>query len=217
MNAPEPLRMGADPASAKALCAFVHGRSQSPEAMVEAIIGQLGTEDVHYVLPRAAGNSWYDARAVDPLTQATRAQLGAALDQLSRDIETAVADGAPRERLVLAGFSQGACLSLEWAMRAGRWPDALAVLTGCRIGAAGDERPAEALPDLPVYASCGDADPWIPLEAFGEATLALGRAGARLRTDILPGRPHGIAAPEIVAVDALLAAVAAGRPAFGAA
>ena len=213
-GASAPLRLGAEPARARALCVLVHGRTQTPEDMEAAIVGRLSVQDVAFTLPRSEGRSWYDARAVDPLTDGTERQLLAALDQLARDIE-ALRREAPDLPLLLAGFSQGACLSLEYLLRRGPWKGALAALTGCRVGRPGEVLGPPPLGGLPVYLSGGDRDPWIPATAFGEAAGALGQAGARLRAEVFPGRPHEVSAPEIATLDTILANLAAGRPLFG--
>ena len=65
---------------ARAICVFVHGRGQSPEEMQSHVLARLDAPDVAFVLPRAESGSWYDARAIDPLTAGTRTALQAALD-----------------------------------------------------------------------------------------------------------------------------------------
>lgn len=202
--------LGADPAKAKALCVFVHGRNQSPEEMEAAVIHRLSAPDIAFALPRAEGKSWYTARAIDPLTAETRAELGQSLADLARLI-TALRARAPGLPLVLAGFSQGACLSLEHAFTGHQPPDALAAFTGCRVGTPADTRPASLPPGLPVYLSAGSADPWIPVQAFAETAAALGQADATLRCDVFPARPHEVSVPEIALLDGLLADLAAGR------
>ena len=205
-----PLLAGVAPDKAQVLCVFVHGRGQSPEAMEEAVIRRLSTPGVACLLPRAATGSWYGARAVDPLNAETRGELAASLAELARDI-TALRTRAAHLPLLLAGFSQGACLALEHAFAAGPWSGALAAFTGCRVGQVQDTRPAADLTGLPVYLSGGDADPWIPVSAFAEAAAALGHAHARLRADIFPDRPHEVSAAEIAILDGMLADLAAGR------
>jgi phospholipase/carboxylesterase len=206
-----PLQLGVPVTEARVLCVFVHGRGQSPEAMRADVIRHLRTPDVAYVLPRAAAASWYGARAVDALSDTTRAELGHSLARLAQDIGAAQAQ-APGLPLVLAGFSQGACLSLEHAFAVGPWHGALAAFTGCRVGQGADARPAADLSGLPAYLSGSDADPWIPVQAFAEAALALGAARARLRADVFPGRAHQVSTTEIAVLDAMLADLAAGRP-----
>jgi phospholipase/carboxylesterase len=78
------LFRGVDPARAKVLCIFVHGRNQSPEEMEAAVIRRLSARDVAFALPRAGERTWYHARAVDPLTDATRAELSASMRGLGR-------------------------------------------------------------------------------------------------------------------------------------
>lgn len=205
------LTSGIAPDRAKALCVFVHGRGQSPEEMEAAVIRRLSAPDVAFALPRAEGKSWYAARAVDPLTRETNAELAASLDGLA----TVIADlraQAPGVPLLLAGFSQGACLSLELACSGRSCPDAVVALTGCRVGLPDDARPLRLTPGLPVYLTAGDADPWIPVHAFAEAAAELGKAGARLRCDVFPGRPHEVSDAEIAMLETVLTDLSLGRP-----
>jgi phospholipase/carboxylesterase len=201
------LHLGAPLEQARVVCVVVHGRGQTPEDMVDSLTRRLTAPDVVYVLPRAEGKSWYTAKAVDPLTEVTRGQLAASLAVLGEAV--ALARGRP---LLVAGFSQGACLSLEHAFRHGPWAGGLVAFTGCRVGRAGDARPAETLAGMPVYLSGGDADPWIPVSAFAEAAAALASAQARLRADVFPGRAHEISALELAVLDEMLGDLAAGRP-----
>lgn len=205
-----PLHLAAG-GRARAVCVLVHGRGQSPEDMQAHILARLAAPDVAFILPRAAGGSWYDAKAVDPLTTETRAALGLALDHLAADVAAARADH-PGLPLVLAGFSQGACLSLEHAFTGEAVADAVLAFTGCRVGQATDVRP-RALPfGLPVYLTGGDADPWIPVSAFAEAAAELGTQGAKLRADVFPGRAHEVSAPERAMLASVLGALAHDRP-----
>lgn len=210
----EALHLGAAVARAQAICVFVHGRGQSPEEMADHVIRHL-PQDFAYVLPRAEGGVWYTARAVDPLTAETRAALTASLAQLREVI--AAARGSSAAPVVLAGFSQGACLSLELACAGQDMPDALVAFTGCRVGTATDIRPRALPRGLPVYLTGGDADPWIPVSAFAEAAADLGTQGAALRTDLFPGRGHEVSPAERAMLTAILSDLASGRaPGMGA-
>ena len=201
---------GASPEAAEVVCVLVHGRTQSPADMTEMIVRHLAAPGVRFVMPKSAGTGWYDARAVDPLTASTRTQLSAALDHLGRTVAAAEAE-SPQARLVLAGFSQGACLSAEYLMRRGGWDGAACLFTACRVGTPEDGLPVADLGGMPVYASCGDHDPWIPAPAFNALCLALIAQTARLRTDVFPGREHTVTPTERMALEAMLSAVGAGR------
>lgn len=211
MGTPDILWLGEPVANARVICVFVHGRGQSPEEMQEGVIRRLATPGVAYALPRAPGGSWYAARAVDALTDTVRDELGQSLVLLSKVIALAMQQN-PDAPMLLGGFSQGACLSLEHAFLHGPWNGALVALTGCRVGQMSDVRPAAGLDVLPVYLTGGDADPWISVAAFAEAASCLGRAHVRLRADLFPGRAHEVSDPEIALLDGMLADLAAGKP-----
>jgi phospholipase/carboxylesterase len=206
------LTAGVPLAEAEAVCVLLHGRGQSPEVMLDLAVARLRSVAVHYVLPRAPGGTWYDARAVDPLTPRTRAQLAASLDQVSRDIEGVLGLGWRADRMLLAGFSQGACLALEWVLSRGPIPAALAVLTGCRVGS--DARGAQRLDGLPVYMANGDADPWIPVQNYNDAAVVLSDLGAVVEADLLVGRDHTVSQLEIDRLTGILCNIKAGRQAF---
>ena len=206
-----PLRLGPRSPEAKAVCVFVHGRGQSPEEMQSHVLARLAAPDVAFILPRAPMGAWWTARAVDPLTPVARAELSAALDHLAAAMAAARAE-LPGLPLLLAGFSQGACLAIEYLCAELPPPDALAAFTGCRVGVAADGR-SEAVPvGVPVYLSGADADPWIPVAAFADAAQSLGRSGASLRADLFPGRGHEVGDAEIAMLDGILADLTAGRP-----
>ena len=212
-----PLRIGARGPEAKAVCVFIHGRGQSPEEMQASVLARLSASAVAFVLPRAPAGAWWDARAIDPLTSVARAQLSAALDHLAAAVSAARAE-LPGRPLLLAGFSQGACLSIEYLCAGLPAPDALAAFTGCRVGVPGDARSDAAPAGMPVYLSGSDADPWIPVSAFADAAQSLGIKGARLRADLFPGRSHEVSDAEIAMLDDILGDLSAGRgPRMGAA
>jgi predicted esterase len=213
----EALKVGVPADQAAVLCIVIHGRWGAPETMMHELVRHLTAPDVHYVLPRADDNQWYYAKTADPLTDATRDELAAAIAQIESDIAAAVAAGAPADRMIVAGFSQGGCLSHEYARAKGAWSGALCSLTGCRLGQPECERPPVAdLAGLPVYMSNGDADPFILLPSFTDTLRDVAAARARVRCDLFPGRHHQMSPPEIAMLDAILRAVAAGADPFGA-
>jgi phospholipase/carboxylesterase len=202
-----PLLIGEALQSAAVVCVVTHGRGQTPELMTEHIVNRLKTRGISYILPRAASGSWYEARAIDPLTDKTRNQLASSLEQLKQAAAMARA-GVP---VVMVGFSQGACLTLEYAFRFGPWRGAMFSFTGCRVGVPQDQRSDQGLGALPVYLSGADKDPWIPLPAFASTTLELGAAQARLRTDIFPGRAHEVSDREIEMLQSALNKLVSGQ------
>lgn len=197
------IQTGAPLEKAAAICVVVHGRGQSPAMMQEHIVARLKQSNICFLLPAAPRGSWYDARAIEPLTDITRQQMEQSLGIVSEAMEQAQTSGKP---VMLIGFSQGACLSMEYAFAKGSWTGAMACLTGCRVGEVRDPRPRESLNGMPVFLTGSDADPWVPITGFAVAAGDLGAAGARLRCDIFPGRPHEVSDAEIKVLDDMLAA-----------
>ncbi len=200
----EPLLLGASPEEALVHCIFIHGRTQTPEDMQEQVISKLKAKGVAFIMPRARGNSWYAARAVEPLTGETRRELEHSVSHI-RDLVNGLSgdDGHPKT-LVIGGFSQGACLALEYAMRHGPWHGAMVNFTGCRVGTPACDRPFADLDRLQVYLTGSDRDPWIPADATASAVEALSRARARLRCDIMPDRGHEVCEHELATFDTML-------------
>lgn len=199
-----PLLLGMSPEEALVHCIFIHGRTQTPEDMQEQVISRLKATGVAFVLPRASGNSWYAARATEKLTDVTRHQLEQSVGHI-RGLVGGLSDGRKHPKsLVIGGFSQGACLALEYAMRHGPWHGAMVNFTGCRVGTAACDRPFADLDRLPVYLTGSDKDPWIPVDATASAAEALSRARARLRCDVLPDRGHEVSSHEIATFDSML-------------
>lgn len=199
---------GAGTSTARAVCVFIHGRGQSPEEMVETVLSRLDAPGLRFALPRSPREGWYDAKAVDDMTEMTETQLAEALGIVRRAVEDARRD-CPDVPIIVAGFSQGACMTIEYLMHGGR-ADAAAMLTGCRVAAPSDTLAKAPLSGMPIYATCGDADPWIPIWAFQKAVGELAAAGARVRSDILPGRPHEVSDAECAEFSRILRAVSGG-------
>lgn len=196
----------ADPA---VTCVLLHGRGQTPADMQQMITRHLDVPGARFVLPKSNGPGWYAARAIDRLTDETRAELAAALAEV---IGVMAAQSGP---ILLAGFSQGACLAAEYLLSGAGLPAAACLFTGCRVGLPGDGLPLAPLAGLPVYVTGGDADPWIPLDAFHRLHADLTGAGARVRTDVFPGRAHTVSALEMAGLQDMLVAVQGGGHALG--
>lgn len=199
------LTSGASTRTARAVCVFLHGRGQSAAQMQEEVISRLVTPEVHFVLPQSPRSAWYDARAVDPMTTSAAAQLEEALSLVRAEVASA-RDALPDGPLIIAGFSQGACLATEYLLRGGM-ADAAALLTGCRVGAPDSDLPEQTVGPIPVYASNGDSDPWVPLWAWQKAQQALSRQGAQVHSSVFTGREHRVCDDEIAAFGKLLSAM----------
>lgn len=197
---------GAALAGAPTAAVLMHGRDQDAGFMLEvADRARLG-DVAALLLPEAESGSWYPGRYYDPV-EANEPALTAAVAAFEEAIDVATSAGVPLERVLLAGFSQGACLLTELLRRRPRRVGAAVVLTGAMMGT-NPSPPLPPLDALPVHVSCSRHDGWIALEhALGAAT-ALERAGARVTTVVSDEREHHVSDAEAVHLRELALALA---------
>jgi len=199
------LRRGVDVKAARLVLILVHGRGGTAAGMLD-LAGEIGADNMAYVAPQAAGSTWYPYSFLAPMEQ-NEPDLTSALRRLDHLVVALQREQVAAGRIGLLGFSQGACLALEYAARHPRGYAAIAGLSGGLIGPPGTPRDyAGRFDGAPVFVGCSDVDPHIPLERLHETAAVFTRMGARVDERIYPGMGHTINADEIAAVKALVAA-----------
>ena len=197
------LRQGPDPAAARLVVVAVHGRGASASDIL-SLAAELALDDVAFVAPEAAGHTWYPYSFLAPMPD-NQPYLDSALALLHR-IVAELARQTPHARIGLLGFSQGACLTLEYAARHARRYAAVAGLSGGVIGPPGTARGyAGTMDGTPVFLGCSDVDPHIPLERVHETADIYRRLGAAVDERIYPRMGHLVNRDELDAVRTLLA------------
>lgn len=185
---------------------LVHGRGASA-ADIMTIAAEVMFPGVAYLAPQAAGPAWYPYPFTAPM-ETNEPYLSSALEVLSSlvaKVETTISAG----RLILLGFSQGACLTLEFAARHARRYHGVVGLSGGLIGPDGTPRdyPGD-FQKTPVFLGCSDVDPHIPKERVIEAGQVFERMGAAVTVRLYPRMGHTVNADEIEAVRAIVKGVA---------
>lgn len=197
------IRAGAPIGAARAAMIMVHGRGASAEGILE-LANAFGARDVAYVAPQAKGGSWYPYSFMSPISQ-NEPYLSQALETLGGVVEDLQRDGMPSERIVLLGFSQGACLALEFAARNARRFGGVVALSGGLIGPEGMKRnDAGTLAGTPVFLGCSDVDSHIPLARVHESTAVLTKLGGDVTEKIYRGMGHTIIQDEVDHVKKIL-------------
>jgi predicted esterase len=197
------LHHGPRPRDARLTVILVHGRGDSAAGIL-GLTQEFDADDVAWVAPQAAGHTWYPYSFLSPI-QRNEPFISSALGVLRRLIEQLDADAVSAERVILMGFSQGACLTSEFAARHARRYAGLAILSGGLIGPAGAARDyAGSFDGTPVLIGCSDVDPHIPLERVEETADILRRMQANVDQRIYPNMAHTINTDEIAAVASLL-------------
>jgi predicted esterase len=199
------LRTGEPLESARAAMILVHGRGATAEDIL-TVGAELQQPGFAYLAPQAAGNAWYPNPFTAPV-ESNEPYLSAALDMLAGLVNQVEAT-IPAARIVLLGFSQGACLALEFAARHARRYGALIGLSGGLIGPEGTPRDYPgSLDGTRVFLGCSDVDPHIPKERVLESGAVFERMGAEVAVRIYPGMAHTVSLDEIAAVQAILETV----------
>jgi predicted esterase len=200
------LEAGEPLATARAAVILVHGRGASA-----ADIMTLGAELMHpgvaYFAPQAAGNAWYPNPFTSPI-ESNEPYLSSALEVVGSLLAT-IEESVPADRVILLGFSQGACLTLEFAARHARRYGAVVGLSGGLIGPDGTPRDYPGSFDgTPAFMGCSDVDPHIRKDRVTEAAEVYRRMGAKVTAKLYPGMGHTVNEDEIKAVREIVAAAA---------
>ena len=191
--------------SARCAMILVHGRGATAEDIM-TVAAEVEMPGFAYLAPQAAGSAWYPNPFTAPM-ETNEPYLSAALEMLSDLVKRVEAD-VPAHRIVILGFSQGACLTLEFAARNSRRYGAVVGFSGGLIGPQGTPRDYPGGFDgTPVFLGSSDVDPYIPKERVLEAGGVLDRMGANVTVRLYPGMAHTVSLDEIKEVRKILQTV----------
>jgi predicted esterase len=189
---------------ARAAMVLVHGRGATAEDIL-TLTTEFNLGGFTYLAPQAAGYTWYPQSFLSPI-QENEPFLSSALELLGYIGERLSEGGFTPERTILLGFSQGACLALEFAARNARRYGGLAGLSGGLIGPPGTPREYPGtLEGTPVFLGCSDVDPHIPKSRVLETAEVLKKMGGKVNTILYPGMGHTVNQEEIHYVREMMA------------
>ena len=219
-HADQPVRSSGAPLDrAKGAVVMLHGRGASA-ASILTLADEFAQPPVPaeagmaYRAPQAAGSTWYPYSFLAPLDR-NEPHLSSALRAIGRVVEEITTCGLPVDKIVLLGFSQGACLALEYAARNPKRYGGVVALSGGLIGneqLSAVDPPADKvfaydgdLAGTPVFLGCSDEDAHIPLDRVQHSTRTLRDLGGDVTERIYPGLGHTVNDDEIQFVRGLLA------------
>ena len=203
----QPVRTAGEPINrAQAALLMMHGRGARAEDIL-SLVDQLGQPGFAYFAPQAAENTWYPNRFLDPLSN-NEPWLSSALFFVG-DVLTQIMDaGISSEHVILLGFSQGACLTLEFAARNARRYGGIVGLSGALIGP--DDTPREysgSLMGTPVFLGCSDSDFHVPRARVDDAAHVLQRLGGDVTERLYPNMGHSVNQDEVDFVRGMMQAL----------
>jgi predicted esterase len=182
---------------------MIHGRGATAESIL-TLVPAIDTPGFAYFAPQAAGNTWYPNSFLSPIPT-NEPGISSGLEAIEDLVATINAASIPPERTMLLGFSQGACLSLEYAARHARRYGGIAGLSGGLIGPDGTPRDyAGSFAHTPVFLGCSDVDSHIPAQRVRETAVVFERMDAVVTMKLYPGMGHTVNDDEINAVRELM-------------
>jgi phospholipase/carboxylesterase len=206
----QPIRSAGQPLDrARAAMVMVHGRGAQAEDILSLAV-QLAQPGYSYLAPQAAGNTWYPNRFLEPIP-GNEPWLSSALAFVGDVVAQVIQAGIPPERIMLLGFSQGACLALEYAARTARRYGGLVGLSGALIGP--DDTPRNyqgSLAGTPVFLGCSDVDFHVPKERVTQSAEVFRNLGGIVTERLYPNLDHSVNQDEIDFVRELMQGLVAG-------
>jgi phospholipase/carboxylesterase len=199
-----PVRQFGRPlANASGAVILLHGRGGSAEDIL-TLANDLYLPQLIYLAPQAAGNSWYPNSFLAPIAQ-NEPWLTSALHKVETTVQMANDAGISADRIVIGGFSQGACLATEFAASHPRRYAGLIAFSGGLIGPPGADLTREGdLVGTPALFSSGDPDAHVPWQRVEQSARIFARMGAVVTSRRYANRPHAISGEEIDLAKGLL-------------
>lgn len=211
LTRPRVRTVGSARGSAQAAGVLLHGRGKTPEEKIDLAARFGNLEGFRWVVPEAeTPGSWYPGRFWDT-RESNEPYLSEAVERCHAAVLEAGEQGRlTPDRLVIVGFSQGASLALEYALRHPGSVGSMIVLTGGLMGVPGSDWKSIAphsLAGLRMLLTGSDVDDWIPEASTHEAARLFRELGADVQLRIYPGRPHIVSEDEIAEARSFLTAL----------
>jgi phospholipase/carboxylesterase len=193
----QPVRHFGEPLDrAAGVVILLHGRGGSAEDIL-SLAQPLYHPRLAYLAPQAANHTWYPNSFMAPIAE-NQPWLDSALRKVEATVQMATEADIPVDRILLGGFSQGACLATEFVASHPRRYAGLIALTGGLIGAPGaDLTHTGSLAGTPAFLGSGDPDPHVPFARVQQSAQVLTAMGASVTVRRYPGRPHTITPEEL--------------------
>lgn len=187
---------GTAAANAKAALIMIHGRGASADDIM-GLADHIKLADAALYAPQATNNSWYPYSFMAPAS-ANEPALSSAIGIIDQTVAQVIGDGIPADKIYFVGFSQGACLTLEYIARNAKQFGGAVAFTGGLIGE--ELLTANYTGDFnqtPVLITTGDPDPHVPLTRVEESVAVFKALNANVTLKVYKGKQHSISLDEL--------------------
>ncbi|TFV93341.1 phospholipase [Algoriphagus kandeliae] len=187
---------GEKPENGRKAAILIHGRGASAESIL-SLQSYLNLDEYALVAPQASDNTWYPFSFMAP-DESNQPKLEESLSQIQQAFEYLINGGVSSSDILILGFSQGACLSLEFAARNGKKFGGVVAFTGGLIGE--KLNPAKYQGDFqgtPILISGSKQDMHVPLSRMQDSADLLKKMGAEVTLIPFPDSMHTIRQEEV--------------------
>jgi phospholipase/carboxylesterase len=187
---------------------LLHGRSRTKQEMLD-LTSALDVGGTRWLAPYAGKGLWYPGRYMEPI-ESNEPQLTRSVERTHWLVLDAAEGGRlGPEQIFIVGFSQGACIAVEYVLRHPASVAAIVVFTGCLMGPPGTEwktAGGQSLKGVSVFLTGSDADEWVDEARTRETARVLEDLGAEVELHVYSGRPHIVSKEELTSAHEFLAA-----------
>jgi phospholipase/carboxylesterase len=189
--------------SASAVLIMLHGRGADARDIL-GLGAHFNLKNFAMVAPDATNHTWYPYSFMAPVSE-NEPWLSSALTLLDELVNEIEAKGFDSREMYFLGFSQGACLTLEYVTRHAKRYGGVIAFTGGLIGEQVDmDNYLGNFSGTPVFIGSSDPDPHVPVARVNESALILEKMGAVVTKKIYPSMGHTINQDEIDTVNKLI-------------
>ncbi len=175
---------------------MIHGRGADARDIL-GLASRLNVSEYALLAPEASNNTWYPYSFLAEPAQ-NEPWLSSALDLMKETVKEITSQGISAENIYFLGFSQGACLTLEFVVRNAQQFGGVAAFTGGLIGdKIEEENYSGDFNQTPIFIGTGNPDPHVPLDRVNESVSILKKMNAKVELQVYEGRPHTISHDEV--------------------
>jgi phospholipase/carboxylesterase len=182
---------------------MIHGRGADARDIL-SVASHLNVNEYALLAPEATNNTWYPHSFMAKPEQ-NEPWLSSALDLLKEMVDEVTKQGITTENIYFLGFSQGACLALEFVARHAKKFGGVVALTGGLIGdKIKQENYSGSFNGTPIFIGTGNPDPHVPTERVKESADILEKMNAKVHLKVYDGKPHSVSPDEIEEANRLI-------------
>ena len=182
--------------NAESALVMIHGRGASAQSMIP-LASYLDTKNMAIFAPQASRHSWYPTSFIQPVEE-NQPALDSALELIAELVQDIIKAGIPAEKIYFLGFSQGACLTLEYVSRNAMKYGGVIAFTGGLIGQQLETDNYKGdFGQTTILITTGDPDAHVPLKRVKESAAILEKMNGRMQVIVYPVKQHTITNEEI--------------------